>query len=703
MTVQFTPSPKAPIDDNITSSSRFHSVSRLDINPSPSVLLSKRHHFSDGLERSASVSSRLERRQWQDSPSGLPPSRESISGSKRGFPSLPFPTDRPRAESMVGGLYSDQGRRHHQSSLRNLSSIANGENPMRQSRSAITPGDSISAIGTREQPSSSSKNPLDVIRRMEVQRDQHNRVWDVERSATSMGDHTGTAPRPASRYGDQGTPPRMRPTTSMASMRGDYAAPRTAPIDRYSRAIDDSPSSARMGSRLSHVAGPSSEPRQMRCTTSLGGRSSASLDVHSASTEHGRLLFEACRAVELKIPHDLLAANPELIHTLSSTSRSSESVNATLRHAIGLASRIGVDAELDPARLQDDIQHLTLVLREAARTSDQAIRDLTRVMLDLPKTVRGASHRVPTVSSPTASHYTGTDHLKRQTASPDIPRRWQATSPVTQLSDRRSMDQPTRSTTSMVDNQQCGDLTQNRVRTRESLPPNFGIPGRNASLSSFVGRVRNLGASSIRRDGLDTNTNLNTIQASPPSYPPDSEPISPLRSNLPASPDRRQMLRKKASVTSTHTVKANGSFLPPQIVRTTTAVSAITAGIVTSPGMGGYDGMPMTSRLGRGSLEMVHVDGSPGSTGRGSGSFHTAEGGDEEDVRDGEGDTISVVERDLARAARVREEGMVYGEMGKGSSSGLARRATTAGVGEGVARKGSVSERFMATLRRAGN
>ena len=379
-------------------------------------------------------------------------------------------TERPWPESSRGqSLRESTGstfdRRSRTDSLR-----------AKMSRLALSPSDSVSAVGSKADYTSPSKDPLEVLKRIEAQRHQHNRSWD-ERSASVVGIRPSSGPES----------PRARPTTSMASLRSPH------------RRLDDSAVTLRSSTRMSQV---DSEPRTKRSSTSLGGRSNTSLDIHTASTDHGRLLFEACRALDLKIPSDSPAL-AELLRTFTTASKSAERINAAVRTAVDLGDRVMHDRDL--GQLDD----LMALLREAGRASDQNIRDLTRIMLDLPRILR----------EPRPHRESFTETTPRQSVDYDSPRyRPRQPSPI-----RRSEDIP-RPTTS------ASFYTPPSRRPRESLPPSFVSPP-NRSVSALVSKVRaNLG--SPRRD-------LGSIEASPPL------PLNAAKIATALSPARRNILKKK--------------------------------------------------------------------------------------------------------------------------------------------------------------
>lgn len=158
---------------------------------------------------------------------------------------------------------------------------------------------------------------MDVIRRMEESRAQHNRQWQEDRAASVLGDVRRSPTRSYSRT-EFTTPLHPRSATSMSNPRGDRA-PQTAPVDRFP--VGDGTTSLR-ALRFGLFLAPRLSDRrrslaQCGAAHSLGMRSntSRSLDIASASTEHGRLLFEAFRALELKLPAEVVSSLPDLMRS----------------------------------------------------------------------------------------------------------------------------------------------------------------------------------------------------------------------------------------------------------------------------------------------------------------------------------------------------------------------------------------------------
>ncbi|WWC66346.1 uncharacterized protein I206_100247 [Kwoniella pini CBS 10737] len=577
--------------------SRFSSNSRrsgeFEIIPSPIRAL--RH--IEGLERSSSLSvareviSGYSRPNWSQSISGLPRADEETD--YRGLP-----RDRYRSETVLGGSHDRSYQSRIGEGRRGNSTLVSERDLMAASRSrsgALGPGDSVSAVGGRSERAE-AKDPLEMIRRLEEQRAESKRRWDH-------------MPRPA---------------TSMSSMRDAYNnPPNSAPLDglRHRRSLDQnsplSPSFARGGaSRLSLRAtgGPSTEPRTMRSRTSLGGRSSTIFELANASTEHGRLLFEAFRVLESKLGQEISACDPDLLRTFHSATRTSENINKTLRHALQLASQIAIDAELeDPIRVKEKYSDLASLLKEAGKASEQNVRDMTRIMLDLPKLIRTQDSSVKDgrngMTSSTSAELS-TSRLRRSESamlkydpvkptgvmSQDRPaRRWQPASPVNHidkspLQSRWSTDTPRRShdilrsSTSIGDNysplSRYSSLRNSqradgdgRGESSSGINENGGTRA-NSTVSSLMSKVRSM----TPRKSLATPSklDLSTIEQSPPA-----PRYSPTKSSSPErEKPQRNLLKKKVSSLSTNTVKGiSSNFLPTTAgVKPTTAISQITAG-----------------------------------------------------------------------------------------------------------------------------
>ncbi|OCF41803.1 hypothetical protein I317_04409 [Kwoniella heveanensis CBS 569] len=611
----------SPVDHSNSSPlpSRFSTASRRSGEREIIASPSRADRYIAGLERSASMvgmrggdSSGYARRNWSQSISGLPRAGDDIDS--RGLP-----RDRYRAESVMGGL-GERSTYGPKASLdagitpdravgrRGMSTLVSERDLLAASRSrlgSIAPGDSVSAVGVKSERGD-NKDPLEVIRRLEEQRAQSKQRWD----------HM------------------PRPVTSMSSLRDSYNhPPNSAPIDglRHRRSIDqDSPLSPtyRVGSRAG-LRGPSTEPRPMRSSTSVGGKTSAGFDLGSSTTEHGRLLFEAFRVLESKVGQDILSSQPEMLRSLYSATRTSENINTILRNALHLASQIAVDAELDdPVRVREEYSNLALLLREAGKSSESNVRDMTRILLDLPKIVR---HQQNPGSTLTASTSGGSGlesgRLRRSESaslsyaynpatqgvmSEDRARRWQPSSPSTvfdrsPLQGRWSIDSPrrrfdvVRAPTSIGDaysplsrysreRDRANDRAyeQEQEKGKEGVREREKSGGHGSTVSSLMSKVR---AMTPRKATQSPRLDLSTIEASPPqgqTRPRLQTSQQQQRSQLDETPDRmRHILKKKASSMSTNTVKGSNFMPSTSGGKATTAISQVTAGDL-SPTLSGH-------------------------------------------------------------------------------------------------------------------
>ncbi|TYJ56512.1 hypothetical protein B9479_002759 [Cryptococcus floricola] len=642
--------------------SRFSTTSRLSRDFDP---ISAR---TESFDQKSTTSGRDDtsshvRRAWSQSISGLPRMQDSsgLGLDGRGLPSnvdrfrpgtvLDNPADRSRYNNLPRGQ-SERGADFGTGLRRGTSMLVSERDLIDRSRLTsmvpLAPGDSISAVGARSERGDPSnpvaKDPLDVIRKLEAQRADSRKRWD----------HM------------------PRSSTSMSSMRDIYQnPPKTAPpVDRRSIEVQNgrqslSPSYGRGGG--SRVGGmPATEPRHQRSYTSLGGRSSAtsaSMEQRLfASSEHGRLLFEAYRSLEFKLGYQD-PSSPTYQHdaltSLKTAARSSEGVNSTLQAAYNLAHQITLDAAVEdnPGKVREGYTALTMLLRDAGKASDQSVRDMTRVMLDIPRLVGSSSGgygQVPQPATPAGSVRGGLRRSESVAASmaydyktpssDDRARRWTPSAASTNSeigshgsplhhrysvdSSRRSFD-VLRSTTSLrsATSLDTSNPYSSPLSTRSPRSPHVRS---GSAVSSLVSKVRNMGLTpkksvlSPRGTGFGE---LSTIEQSPPQeYSPqmDTQPfISPDRShatlsrsesNSPEKPspkidtssqmsdvhqsssrgsrspskspskspsNKYNILRKKASSTSSHTLRG-GSFPLPQSSssrgKPTTAVSQITAG-----------------------------------------------------------------------------------------------------------------------------
>ncbi|KAE8542864.1 hypothetical protein D1P53_000927 [Cryptococcus gattii VGV] len=745
-------------------SSRFSTTSRLAREYDPVRSPSRASHRIEGLERSSTVSafrardpSGYAQRGWSQSMSGLPHSTDA-GLHRRGSPReldrylpesvLDSPGNRSRYHertSTAPNNPTDQEKgtkvRRGVSMLISERDLANANLDLNRRFNPIAPGDSVSVIGTkseRDTGKGKEKDPLDVIRRLEEQRAESKRRWEhMPRSSTSMSSMRDIYRNPY---------PRMIPAS--------------VDIIRHRRSMEhDAPASPLYGrgggSRLSMVGPmglpmPATEPRQKRSLTSLGGRSSASLSLASSS-EHGRLLFDAYRSLESKLSQDGLST--EVLGPLGSAAKASESANTVLQTALNLVKQISLDAVVDEdsTKVREGYKALTSLLREAGRASDQNVRDMTRIMLELPKLLRHSNgHGMPPSTSFGSVRPRRSESLaallahespRHSSAGDERPRRWTPSaasvyseagayesSPLQNQfgtsTPRRSFD-VLRASTSIGDSYSPLSARSSRERER---------PG--SAMSSLMNKVRNMGLTP-KKGAPSPKSELATIEQSPdqppaPQVPMQPYSLSPLpqsssRSSLarsrsshssssrsrsvspekasPAksSPERlsANILKKKSSVASNHTVKASFPSLPSTSRgKPTTAISQVTAGDLT-PETNAMLIHPRTtfgpedepnSPMSRFSFRSSHQR-------MGSRDEEGSENGDGEidwtrERRDSgiESDAVSILEQNLVSAAKAREEGqnrkMERGTEGKREEEGKTKRMT---------------DRLKASLRRSSN
>lgn len=631
---------------------RFSTTSRLDGIPSPTR--SRVFPRIEGLERSAS--------------SSLARVSPDLT-SPRYHRALPqaAQNDRYRPESVLDT---------HQDRQRYISRLSNGSSdrasPLSNrgsgSRIGLTPGDSVSAIGTgyktdvgfgtgykSEVGAKKEKDPLEVLKRIEASRAEHNRQWEVDRAQSVLGNHIHERQRPHSRFSSaEVTPVRMRPATSLSSIRDRDRenGPRTAPVERFRRHFDQDRSS----SRMSFTTHTNSEPRPMQSSTSIGARGGSDLvSTTGSGSEHGRLLLEAFRSMEGKLSTGGEASLSDLVEGLRSTTKSSESVNSSLRGLLPLVQSILTSIELeDMDTVKDDANRLGVGLREATRWSDQGVRDLTRVLLDLPRALpangSGSGRFTGSIVSPR--------DVDAPTASGPGSRRWRPLSPETGT----YRDSPIRRSEELSRATDMQSPTSRLSRQRDSLPAvalsnhNGGTSREHdrerssSTMSNLASRFRIFTTATATGTGTGmggsysprrSNEDLPPIEASPPNFHSESSssnhhydhinndnngldrntssaPKSNVTSNTYSNTDidsptyspRRptSMLKKKASIVST--IRGSNFFPPAPKVRSTTAVSQVTVGDL-SPGLG----------MKRGSMDSTSLrDGSNGFDGVRSGS-----------------------------------------------------------------------------------
>lgn len=617
--------------------------------------------------------------------------------------------------------------------------LANANLDLNRRFNAIAPGDSVSVIGIkseRDTGKEKEKDPLDVIRRLEEQRVESKRRWEhMPRSSTSMSSMRDIYRNPY---------PRMIPAS--------------VDIIRHRRSMGhDAPASPLYGrgggSRLSMVGPrglpmPATEPRQKRSYTSLGGRSSASLSLASSS-EHGRLLFDAYRSLESKLSQDGL--NTEVLGPLGSAAMASESVNTVLQTALNLVKQISLDAVVDEdsTNVREGYKALTSLLREAGRVSDQNVRDMTRVMLELPKLLRHSNgHGMPPSMSFGSVRPRRSESLaallahespRLGSANVERPRRW-APSAASVYSEAGAYE------SSPLQNQ-FGIGTPRRsfdvLRASTSMDSYSPLSARSSregerpgsAMSSLMNKVRNMGLTP-KKGAPSPKSELATIDQSPdqppaPQVPMQPYALSPLpqsssRSSLArsqsshsssrsrsvspekassakSSPERlsANILKKKSSVASNHTVKASFPSLPSTSRgKPTTAISQVTAGDLT-PETNAMLIHPRTifgpedepnSPMSRFSFRSSHQR--MGSRDEGGSENGEGEIDWTRERRDSgiESDAVSILEQNLVLAAKAREEGenrkTERGTEGKREEEGKTKRMT---------------DRLKASLRRSSN
>lgn len=728
---------------------------------------SRASHRAEGLEHSSTMSGfrgddplSYARRGWSQSISGLPRSID-VGLDHRG---LPRELDRFMPESVLDNV-DDKSRYHTRTSTvtnnalgqtretkvrRGVSmliserDLANANLDFGRRLNSIAPGDSVSVIGTKSERDTSKekeKDPLDVIRRLEEQRVESKRRWEhMPRSSTSMSSMRDIYHNPY---------PRKMPVS--------------ADVIRHRRSMEhDAPASPLYGrgggSRLSMIGPrglpmPATEPRRQRSYTSLGGRSSAALGLDhrmTSSSEHGKLLSEAYRSLESKLTQDGLGT--EILGPLGSATKASESANTVLQAAFNLVKQISLDAVVDEdsAKVREGYKALTMLLRDAGRASDQNVRDMTRVMLDLPKLLRHSNGHGVSPSTPSGSvrprrsaslaNSLAHESPRYGSAGDERPRRWTPSaasvyseagtyepSPlynqVGASTPRRSFD-VLRASTSMGDS--YSPLSARSPRERPA-----------SAVSSLMSKVRNMGRTP-KRGPLSPKPELATIEQSPDQLPTPQVPTQPfpVLSPLPQSPSHSSLalsrsshsslsrsqsvspeklspakpsperpspniLKKKPSVASNHTVKASFPSLPSASRgKPTTAISQVTAGDLspeteamsirarTTFGPEDEPNSPMSRFSFRSSHQRMGSRDEGGSE-NGDGETDWAR-----ERRDSgfENDAVSILEQNLVLAAKAREEG-----------ENRKKERGTEGEREEEGRTKRMTDRLKASLRRSSN
>lgn len=237
--------------------------------------------------------------------------------------------------------------------------------------------------------------------------------------------------------------------------------------------------------------------------------------IASSSTEHGKRLYEAAGVLASRLES---IGSTDFVRNVNSATRSTENTNASLRTALQVVVQL---EEMCDTESRQALQHLAEIIKDANKASESSIRDLTVLMLDTSKILKEG---LPTRSSDSV---------------------------MIDRSIRRS-EESARPSTSY-------DLypSSSKMRQRETLPADFGDRRKAALRSSQQPETRPIVDSPTRYEstGLTRAVSLS-----------HRKPDSP-----------RNTLKKKASTTSTHTVKAGGSFLPGK-TSTTTAISTVNVG-----------------------------------------------------------------------------------------------------------------------------
>lgn len=449
------------------------------------------------------------------------------------------------------------------------------------SRVGLSPNDSVSVVGVPKSEIGSlrndgpSKDPLEMIRRLEESRTQHNKRWEEDRSASVLGDY-----RSESRYGEreiirerhEDTPQgrsssrlsRLEPRSisSMSSVRDSYvtSSPRSAPTTR--RRTDsgsstmESPLVGRSSRASGSLTGPSTDPRlHRRSQTSFGARSHGSSD-QASTTDHGRNLVDAARVLEKKGEVD-----PVIIAKLGAAASGSERSNAGIRAAVLIAQELVLDVEIGDESavktVKDRLPRLAVTLREAGRASDQAVRDLTEALLAARGSASTSTGATNTgVSTPSRSQ--GQSHRRGNTL--DSPR----TDAL-----RHS---PSMSTTSL-------HSPLLRYRSQTPLGERSSSHRRDSTSSARYDSAPRV------LDPIEQSPPKTTNQRSSPSVAasalgvssPADSPRTPVAvwtaRHSPSLSSSEHVLRKQSSLASTHTVRAN-SFQPAHAPEPTTALSS---------------------------------------------------------------------------------------------------------------------------------
>lgn len=578
--------------------------------------------------RDADDGSAFARRTWHDTISGLPRSRDRPESVLEGTAAYRY---QARGGSAESGLTTE--RLAERDRLRPVSTVGMTPSP---NRSRLSHLDSVSQRHGQSEAGGSS-DPLEVLARLEQAREESQRkralllqdrpqsVLDSPR-ARDRFDSQRYEPRPSSRTTWTPVADRqpLRSATSMSFVRDK--APRTAPAAHRTRHIDgmpDSPSVGRGASRAfysSSVAGSRSDtqaPRAMRSNSSLGSR--AGQIPSTSATEHGRLLLDACRAMESRIGQGSSGLS-DLLRSSHTAARTSEASNTLLREALAMATQAQIQIEVEGTDARDVVAKLTATLREATKASDENIRSLTGVILCLPKVLRESS-----VAGPRRSGSFETDSVNGHGSSGRSSARHVRT--PADFS-KNSMDVETRSATSNGDR----STYSRRSVDQES-------PRRSGSLLSFTSRKLFPGANKSPTQNPSPRVPLPSI--------PSSRDFDTMSSPSQASPSKStsSFLRKRPSAL---TVKgaSNSSFFPAiRGSAPTTAISQVTVGdAASSPSQSSFVTSP------RPPLDSVGSD---------------------------QDDTVSMLERKLAASEAKQAAGSSVGQrdsVDSKSSSGKAAR-----------------------------
>lgn len=491
---------------------------------------------------------------------------------------------------------------------------------------AVGPSDSISAVGSRTE-TPGRKDPMDVLRRLEETRDKSNKRWEEDRSASVLGDRSPSVMgrygeremlarpssrmdesygRPSSRMSTATSASRMRPASSLASVRVERLSqtPRTMPmVRRRTDSTEDAAAESPLLGRTSRGSYNSSiEPRvTRRSQTSLGGRSQSSNE--AASTDHGRNLVEAARMLEARKAD----ADPEITARLTTAANSGERANAGIRAAVVIATGLALDMELDDkdalATVRERLPRLAVTLREAGRQSDQAVRDLTEAILGIRGTPSATPARAPSRATPRRPESSFIPREAMSEPNPNFHRRNGSIAFETPTSRQSSYAGPLVSSPSMrmsvgretprgerhtpytprerydsgasaSSSRHESSTTSSRYEGPRSLDPIEQSPPRvsshRTSPNTTVGRE---GQGTLRMaERFDRSLSRSDSRPPNPHPTPETSMMLPTVSASPELEPEHSSLRKQPSSGSTHTVRPH-SFVPSHAPEPTTALS----------------------------------------------------------------------------------------------------------------------------------